>query len=70
MEEKSKLKCVLQFLKQTIDHKRIMGAENLSQLCTWVDATYVLHPDMKIHFGGGMQFGYGSVHCKSRKKIE
>ena len=47
-----------------------MRSDNLSQLCTWVYAAYGVHPDMKIHTGGGMSFGYGLVNCKSIKKIE
>ena len=54
VEDKSKLKCVLQFLKQKIDDKRVMRIDTLSQLCTWVDAVYGVHPDIKIHNGGGM----------------
>ena len=54
-----------------IEGKRIMGKEKLSQLFTWVDAVYIVHPDIKIHTGGGMTCGYGLVHGKSRKqKIE
>ena len=45
-----------------------MRKDNLSQFCTWVDAKYGLHPDMKSYTGGGMPFGYGLVHCKSIKK--
>ena len=45
-----------------------MGAENLSQLCLWVDAAYGVHPNMKSHTGGGILCGYGLVHCKSRKQ--
>ena len=45
-----------------------MGADNLSQLCTWVDAVYVLQPDANSHAGGGVAFGYGLVHFKSSKQ--
>ena len=45
-----------------------MGADNLSQLCTWVDAAYVLQPDVNSHTGGGVAFGYGLVHFKSSKQ--
>ena len=44
-----------------------MGSDSLSQLCTWVDAAYGIHPDLKIHTGGCMSFGYGMEHCKSSK---
>ena len=68
MEEKVKLKRVMQFLKQTINDKRIMLADNLSQLCTWYDVAYGVHPDNKSHTGGCMSFGFGLIHCKSIKE--
>ena len=58
----------MQYLKYTIDDTIIIGADSLIQLCTWVDAAYVVHPDLKIHTVSCMSFGYGLVHCKSRKK--
>ena len=45
-----------------------MGAKNLSQLFSWVDSTYVVYPNPKIHTGGNMSFGYILVHCKYRKQ--
>ena len=45
-----------------------MGEDILSQFCKWVDAVYVVHPNLKIHTGGYMSFGYGMAHCKSSKK--
>ena len=45
----------------------IIEADIPSQLCTWVDVTYGVHPDLKIHTGRCMYFGYGMVHFKSRK---
>ena len=59
---------VLQFLKQTIDNKRIMWENKLSKLFTWFDVAYVIHPNIKIHTGGGTSFGYGHVHCKFIKQ--
>ena len=50
-EDKSKLRRVLKYLKHTIYDKRIMGADSLSQLCTWVDSAYGVHPDLKSHTG-------------------
>ena len=54
VEDKSKLKCVLQFLKQKIDDKSMMRTYKLIYLFTWVDDVYGVHPDIKIHNGGGM----------------
>ena len=54
VEDKLKLKRVLQLLKHTINNKRVMGADNIIQLYTCIYATYVLHPDIKSHTGGSM----------------
>ena len=64
----NKLKRVLQFAKQTVNDKRIIGAETLDSLYTWVDAAYAIHPDMRSQTGGLMSFGHGAVHCKSAKQ--
>ena len=45
-----------------------MGADTLSQVCTWFDAAYRLHPNLKIHTDGCMSFGYSMIHCKSIKQ--
>ena len=45
-----------------------MGEDSLSQLCTWVDDAYGVHPEIKSHIGGCMPFVYGMVHCKSSKQ--
>ena len=45
-----------------------MGADILSQFCTWVDAAYGVQPGIKRHNGSGMLFGYGMVHCNYIKQ--
>ena len=67
MKYKENLKRVLQLLKQKINDKRVMGEDNLIQLCTWVNAASGVHTDLKIHTSSGMSFGYWIVHCKYRK---
>ena len=66
-EDKSKSRRVLKYPKRTIDYKRIMGADSLSHLCTWVDAAYGVRPDFKSRTDGCMYFWCGMVHCKSGK---
>ena len=44
---RGKLRQVLQYLKHTIDNKRIMGAYILIQFFTEVDAAYGVHPNLK-----------------------
>ena len=64
----SKLKRVLQYLHTTIHLKRIIGADNLHSLYTWIDAAYAVHPNMRSHTGGCMSMGLGTLHCKSSKQ--
>jgi hypothetical protein len=63
-----KLKRLLQFLNQTIDDERIMGADDLFSLLTWIDASYGIHPNMRGHTGGAMSFGTGIIHGKASKQ--
>ena len=51
-EDKAKLRKVLQYLKQTINYKRIMEEYRLSQLYTWLDTSYALQPNKKSHTRG------------------
>ena len=51
-----KLKRVLAYLKNTIDDVRIIGASSLTQILTWVDASYAVHTDMRSHTGGTTSF--------------
>ena len=68
VQYKATFKRVIQFLKQTINDKRVVGSYNLSQLYTWSDSAYSLYPYLKIHTGRVILFGYGLVHCRSSKK--
>jgi hypothetical protein len=63
-----KLKRILCFLNGTIDDVRIIGASGLSELFTWIDASYATHEDMKGQTGGCMSMGWGMIHCKSGKQ--
>jgi len=47
---------------------RIIGANNLDVLHTWVDASYAIHEDMRSHTGGVMSMGTGCVHHKTGKQ--
>jgi hypothetical protein len=59
---------LLQYLNGTSELRRILGADELSVLRTWVDASYTVHEDMKSHTGGTISFGTGTVMCKSTKQ--
>jgi hypothetical protein len=53
----TKLKRVLEYLNGTLEDVRIIGADDLSKMKTWVDTSYVVHMDMKSHTGGVVSFG-------------
>ena len=58
----------MQFLQRTVNDTVTIGADSLSSLFTWVDASYGVHPDMKSHTGGAMSLGRGVFTCKSSKQ--
>jgi len=64
----NKLKRGLQFLNRTVDDCMIIGADCLTVLKTWVDASYGVHPDMKSHTGGVLSLGRGVIMSKSSKQ--
>ena len=70
MEDWSKLRRVLAFLKKTIDDIRIIGADSMQEFYTWIDATYGVHEDLKSHTGRGISMGTGLGHSKSSKEIK
>jgi hypothetical protein len=60
-----KLKRCLGFIQGTIDDRRILGADSLDTLYTWVDASHAVHMNMRGHTGGIISMGTGMLHCKS-----
>ncbi|GFH50261.1 hypothetical protein CTEN210_06737 [Chaetoceros tenuissimus] len=68
VEDWGKLKRVLCYLRGTIDLHLTLGADTLTKLQTWVDASYAIHNDRKSHTGGAMSFGRGVICSKSNKQ--
>ena len=64
----AKLKRGLSFIHGTINEKRIIGARNLLDVFTWIDASYAVHSNMRSHTGGAISMGYGVLHAKSSKQ--
>jgi hypothetical protein len=60
----SKLKRVLEYLNGTLDQFRVIGADDIFKLKTWVDASYAVHRDMKSHTGGEQVFQTETQHEK------
>eukprot|EP00957_Ditylum_brightwellii_P182847 13928078-Ditylum_brightwellii.AAC.1 len=46
-------------LKRTKGDIRIIGAQSLTDVYTWIDAAYTVHDNMCSHMGGGISMGYG-----------
>jgi hypothetical protein len=63
-----KLQRVLEYLYGTIDDVLIIGADDITTIQTWVDASYAVHEDMKSHTGGTISFGRGALLSKSTKQ--
>ena len=63
-----KLRRTIAFIRGTIDDVRIIGADSLSKMYTWVDAAYGVTADMKSQTGGAMSLGMGVLHGKSSKQ--
>jgi hypothetical protein len=58
----------LEYIKCNLDLHLTLGADDLNSICTWVDASYAVHPDMNSHTGGVMSMGTGGILCKSTKQ--
>ena len=58
---------MLQYLNHTIDYRRVIDAESLKNILTWIDESYTVHPYMKIQTGGAMSLGWCLIHCISPK---
>jgi Reverse transcriptase (RNA-dependent DNA polymerase) len=63
-----KLRRMLEYIKGSIDLEYTLGADSMSRIRTWVDASYAVHPDMKSHTGGVISLGIGGIACKSTKQ--
>ena len=63
-----KLQRLLSYLMSSRDMPRVIGANGLEVLQTWVDALYTIHLDMKGHTGGVMSMGRGVIQGKASKQ--
>ena len=69
VEDWKKLKRALKFLAQTIvGDERIIGADDPSEMQTYIDSSHATHMDMCGHTGGAVSLGTGIVHGKGSKQ--
>ena len=59
---------LMSFLKSTRCDRRIIGADSLNSLRTFVDTSYAVHTNMRGHTGGAMTLGWGMVHARASKQ--
>ena len=67
-EDWGKLKRMLNFVKGTIDDRRILGTDDLLTMETYIDASHAIHNDMRGQTGGTITFGWGILHGGSSKQ--
>ena len=65
VDGQEKPKRVLSWLKVNIDDKRIIVAENPTDIYMWIYAAYVVHGNMRSHTGGAISMGNGVLHEKA-----
>jgi hypothetical protein len=51
-----------------MDEVLVIGADDMSIMKTWVDASYAVHDNMRSHTGGVISFGRGTIMSKSLKQ--
>ena len=55
------------YIKCAIDDVRIIGANDLKSIFTWIDAAYTVNNDMRSQTGEEMLMGLGLLHAKYSK---
>lgn len=68
VDDWSKLRRVLQYLKGTKDLSLKLGCKDMSKMESWVDASYGVHVDCRSHTGGCISFGRGVIATKCQKQ--
>ena len=68
-EDWLKIRKLLYYLKGTLDMPIIIGADNLSIIQSWADASYTIHDDTKSHTGGATSFGWVTHSECAKQKI-
>lgn len=63
-----KLERVLKFLHGTANDKKIMGAHDIATLITYIDTSYVVHPNIRSRTRGLLIFGKGITRGTSSKQ--
>ena len=68
IEDWKKLKRVLKFLEQTLHDTRLIGADCLTKMQSFVDSSHAVHHDMHGHTGRAITFGTGILSPSASKQ--
>ena len=60
-----KLGRVLSYLRETLDLRLTLGADNIRVIKWWADSSFAVHPDMKSHTGLFGTLGRGAIFARS-----
>ena len=67
-DDEKKLSHVLKYLKITRELVLTLESDVSGTVKYWMDGSFVVHHDMKIHIGGSMLMGKCAVYCASIKQ--
>jgi hypothetical protein len=67
-EDWKKLQRVLEYINGSLDKFLTIGADNISIMKTWVDASAAVHDKMQSQTGGNISFGREAIMRKSAKQ--
>jgi len=63
-----KLRRMLQYIRGTIDLKRVVSLESSMKMDVYIDASHATHHDMKGQTGGCIMMGDGVIHGRSNNQ--
>ena len=64
---------MMEYLRANKDQPLVLGGKNEGLLMWYVDASFVVHPNMRSHTGGGLTMGRGfpiSVSTKQKLTVK
>ena len=68
LQDWMKLRRMLQYIRGTIDLRRIVSLENNAKMDIYIDAAHATHQDFKGQTGGCVIMGDGVIHARSNKQ--
>jgi len=68
VDDYKKLTRVMKYLRNTASLPLVMEAKNLNAVEWWVDASFVVHPNMRSHTACVMMLGAGAVYASLTKQ--